>query len=29
MVNDLGKVRDLETLNFSNIPNINFSYKGI
>ena len=29
MVNDLGKVRNLETLNFSNIPNINFSHKGI
>ena len=29
MANDLGKGRNLETLNFSNISNINFSYKGI
>ena len=29
MANDVGKVRNLETLNFSNNPYINFSYKGI
>ena len=29
MANDVGKVRNLETLNFPNNPYINFSYKGI